>query len=294
MSLATAACVLANPDYDGESDTVGGSGLTGGTIGASGASGATDVSASAGTASASGTSTGSTSSAGTSGTTGESSGPVSAGSDVTSGGTTEGVTDGTTDGTTGTTDGTTGTTGEPLPDVMRLQHYMDGAACDQPLWCYNTQQGIYAGLPGRVYSQECFTGLTPPFRVTRVGYHVGANVGGPAMPSLALRPLYGGKPDLTPLHSTPLVDVSVGYHEVTVDWQVDATSFCVGLAGGTYNTGTALGVAADPGVPPPQGQSFLRIETAVQGCNLPDYVDIKQLNTIPLGAWCIDVDIIPL
>ena len=177
---------------------------------------------------------------------------------------------------------------------MRLQHYMDGAACNQPLWCYNTQQGIYAGLPGRVYSQECFTGLTPPFRVTRVGYHVGANVGGPAMPSLALRPLNGGKPELMPLYATPLVDVNVGYHEVTVDWQVDATSFCIGLAGGTYNTNTALGVAADPGMPPPPGQSFLRIETQIQGCNLPDYADIKPLNTIPQGAWCIDVDITPL
>lgn len=170
---------------------------------------------------------------------------------------------------------------------MHLQHH--GGNCVDPLWCvYN--QDVNNPAPARVFTQECFTGLNPPFRIVRVNYVIDQTLNDPTNPAIAFRDYVNQAPATDPFTHVDLSSdqVTPGAHQVDVDIVIDAPSFCVGLAGGSGST--SLGVAHD-GTPPPVGQSWFKISGS---CDLPVFLDIAIAKPSKSGQWCIDVDIVPL
>ena len=174
---------------------------------------------------------------------------------------------------------------------MRLQHYADGA-CQFPLWCY-FEPDIFDGQPGRMLSQECFTGLTPPLRISRVGYWVAATRGAPTNPAIEVHGYEGDVPSpepIAPPFALADADVTPGYHEVDVDYELMVESFCVGVGGGELFADTGLGIAVD-NVPPPAGRSFYRVDGAGQCNTNTAFYDIAAAKPTPTAQWCVDVDI---
>lgn len=172
---------------------------------------------------------------------------------------------------------------------MHLQHHDDGD-CGKAIMCRD-----YYGDPwgARIFSQECFTGLQPPFRVVKVGYVIAENRSIPASPAIAFRNFVGGAPEADPFIFFDLTaaEVTVGAHVHDVDVMIDAPGFCVGLAGG--GDGTSLGVAVDGNGYPPPMQSWLKY----QGYCLdiaPTFTDLSTVTSNAKGNWCIDADIVPL
>lgn len=269
-----AACTVVNPHYADE-DTA-----TAATSGAATAAATGDGAETQATTSNQSSATSAGTGTGTSG-----GGTTSADASSTTAATTGALTDAT--GTTG------GTTEAPTPP-MRLQHYVDGQ-CELPLWCYG-YPNIWDGSAARFYAQECFTGLTPPFRVTRIGYSIAATRGPPSDPAIALRGFDGVTPSVDPILPAVLLtpgDVTPGYHEVALDFTVDADRFCIGVVGGDVGTNTGIGLAVDK-VAPPLRQSFYRVNGLGQCNSGTSFLDIAVTTPNPTGQWCIDVDIQPL
>lgn len=270
-----AACSVVNPHYaDGDTATAATSAA---------ASATSDASETAAATSSPSSTTGTGTAGGTSSSQGSTTSTGSTTADATTGALTDATTDATTSGTT-----------EAPPPPMRLQHYADGQ-CELPLWCY-AFPNIWDGLAARFYTQECFTGLTPPFRITRIGYSIAATRGTPSDPAVALRSFNGVTPSADPILPPVLLtpgDVTPGYHEVALDYMVDASSFCIGVVAGDFGTNTGLGMAVDKVAPPP-GQSFYRVN-GQGGCNSgTSFLDIAATKPNPTGQWCIDVDLQPL
>lgn len=178
--------------------------------------------------------------------------------------------------------------------MTRLQHYADGR-CSLPLWCYNDPE-LFSGQPARWYAQECFTGLTPPYRITRVGYWVAATNGDPSDPRIEVHGFNGVAPSFDPILPPTMLtaaDLTPDYHEIAVDLMMAVDSFCIGVVGGDVDLGTALGLAVDD-VTPPLGQSFYRVN-GMGACNtLTEYRDVVPAMVYPLGQWCIDLDTQPM
>ena len=177
---------------------------------------------------------------------------------------------------------------------MRLQHYADGK-CNLPLWCYY-EPDIMNGQAARMFPQECFTGLPPTYRISRIGYQVAATRKSPSNPVVEVRGFDGNAPSADPIlppFSLTDADVSPGYHEVDLDYLLQVESFCIGLAAGDLAMDTGFGLAVDD-IPPPGHQSFYRVNGS-GGCNTgAAFYDIAAVAVYPKAQWCIDVDIIPL
>lgn len=262
--LGLAACLVRNPEFGDAGAT--GEGST--------AAASTSAASSGATASGEGTSTG-----------GSGGGSASA---TGTGGTGEALS------TSGAVTTSTGATTEASQPPTRLQHYADGK-CATPLWCFMNGQ-ISQGTPVRIFAQECFTGVTPPFRVSRIGYWIAATEGTPSDPVIELRGFDGTSPSASPLVPPAGLgggDVSPGYHEVALDWVVMTDAFCIGLAGGDLAQGTALGVAVDD-VVPPLHQSFYRVDGVAPCDSAGQFRDTAVAKPTPTAQWCVDVDIAPL
>lgn len=223
-------------------------------------------------------------------------GVSASGSDASSGpGPTTGSTGlATTDVDPGTSTSTTGSTTEPVdpPPPEHLQLYV-AQNCTQPLWCYNLNKDVFAGLAARTGSQACFTpAMQPPYRLTRVGYVIAAEFGEPAASLQIYERTDTGPGKL--LSDLPLAagGEEPGAHAILFEEPlvIDVAGFCLGLTGGDKGDPAAgLGVAVDTTVLPPQ-QSYLRID-GKDGCDLPEWNDIATLEPTPSGAWCIDADV---
>lgn len=184
------------------------------------------------------------------------------------------------------------TTGEPGPEHLQLY---DETRCNEPLWCYYIDQGVFAGYPAEAGSQACFTPATPPpVALTRVGYRIAASFGALGDARLLVQ---GHGPDgpgpevltlaLGPEQRTP------GAHAIVFDAPIllPGPGFCLGLIGGGTQPSGGLGVAVDPDALVP-GQSFFSLD-GPQGCNHAAWTDITNIDPTPKGAWCIDADVVP-
>lgn len=282
LLTALGGCTRQNPAFD-ENDT---------DASASASAGASTSTSTSSSTTGPSTSDGSTTAADTGGTA--TAGDGSSGLDPTTSSTAATLT-GVDPGTsTSTSTDATSSTGDPMdpPPPEHLQLY-DPQNCTMPLWCYNTNDGVFAGVPARTGSQACFTPTTPPpYGLTRVGYVIAAAFGGPAA-ALQIHERTGMGPGKLitelPLDANGL---TVGPHALVFNDPIviDVPAFCLGLIGGSKdNPAAGLGVAVDTTMLPPQ-QSFLRIDGG-GGCNLPNWSDIATVNPTPKGAWCIDADI---
>lgn len=194
--------------------------------------------------------------------------------------------------TSSTAADSTGSSGavEQLPEHLQL--YIP-ENCDEPLWCYNTQQGVFSGLPRLVRSSVCFVPtMPPPYRVTRVGYIIAATFGDLSGDTrLEVHALADGGPGN--LLYDQLLDPAAlvpGYDEVslTTPPTIEKPGFCVGLSGGRSSPGAGLGVAVDP-----SGPALMEAYYA-GGCNGLPWTDILELKPNPTGRWCIDADVTAL
>lgn len=208
-------------------------------------------------------------------------------------------TTGTSTGTTGpddttsasTTDATTGPPPEPEPEHLQLY---DPDRCDEPLWCYDPMEDVFAGVPAEMTSQACFTPKTPPpYALKRVGYRIAASFNldkalllvtarGPGGPGPTLLTVEFGADQLGAgafawIPPQPIV--------------ISEPGFCLGLVGGSQQAGSGLGVAIDPDALIPD-QSYGKA-VGPPMCNYPDWTDVFDVMVEPKGAWCIDATIEP-
>lgn len=134
-------------------------------------------------------------------------------------------------------DTTTGMGGGMMIDVQNH----DGS-CEDVVWC--TDSTTMEGVGPHAYA-ECFTnvGLTPPFDVVEVRYHVGALQATPTVASLQILSWSGLAPGgVLGTQSLGANDMTVGSHTLVLNnpVTVNTTSFCVAVTGND-----AFGISRD-------------------------------------------------
>ena len=184
--------------------------------------------------------------------------------------------------------------GTSTTDGAMVHHLQptDQTACEQPLWCFSGDVWSEYGAP--IYAQQCFTSpVPPPFELISMHYVV-ADVA-PELGGFILEVQSrdaGGPTGVTHFEQKPASDATPGSHEhvFAPALQIDDPQFCVGFATPYAGLAAALGMAVDVGTTV-SDVSFIRME-GPGGCAIPSWSDvIDDLNPIPSGNWCIDVQI---